>query len=122
MTGLSMRWTSLHDRHVTNASNHESDLAWFRRLAGDFDLELIDRINDYTMLALQGPAARPHVGGVADGELPARFRIRELRVAGVPAPPHTTPVRRLDEAGAAKRPVIRQTLLEPDTPPLLRAL
>jgi glycine dehydrogenase subunit 2 len=24
--------------------------------------------------------------------------------------PHTTPVRRLDEAGAAKRPVIRQPL------------
>jgi glycine dehydrogenase subunit 2 len=24
--------------------------------------------------------------------------------------PHTTPVRRLDEAGAAKRPVIRQSL------------
>ncbi len=35
--------------------------------------------------------------------------------------PHTTPVRRLDEAGAAKRPMIRQTLLEPDTPALLRA-
>ena len=35
---------------------------------------------------------------------------RRRRIPRSPEAPHTTPVRRLDEAGAAKRPVIRQPL------------
>jgi aminomethyltransferase len=68
---------------VTNASNHDKDLEWFRRHAGDFDVELHDRLDDYAMLAVQGPQARPIVAAVADGELPARFRTAALTVAGV---------------------------------------
>jgi aminomethyltransferase len=68
---------------VTNASNHESDLAWLRAHASAYDVELIDRVDDYAMLAVQGPAARAHVGALTDGELPARFRMQELRLAGV---------------------------------------
>src|ERR671930_401813 len=39
----------LHDRFltVTNASNHESDLAWMRRRAEGFDVTLHDRLRDY---------------------------------------------------------------------------
>jgi aminomethyltransferase len=72
---------------VTNASNHEKDLAWLRAHAAGFDVELLDRIDDYAMLAVQGPAARgllaPLLG--AGEELPARFRTAELTVAGAPA-------------------------------------
>ena len=70
---------------VTNASNHERDLAWFRRHAAGFDVEVRDRLHDYAMLAVQGPAAREAVAAVADGELPARFKTAQLAVAGVPA-------------------------------------
>jgi aminomethyltransferase len=54
---------------VTNASNHDKDLAWFREHAGDFDV--------------QGPDARGAVERIAaGGELPARMRTVELEVAG----------------------------------------
>jgi glycine cleavage system T protein (aminomethyltransferase) len=69
---------------VTNAANHEQDLAWFRRHAEDFDVTLHDRLHDYAMLAVQGPEARGIVAGFADGELPKRFRTATLTVAGAP--------------------------------------
>jgi len=72
---------------VTNASNHDKDLAWLRAHAAGFDVELADRLDDYAMLAVQGPDARallaPLLG--AGQELPARFRTAELTVAGAPA-------------------------------------
>src|SRR3954449_4614182 len=43
---------------VTNASNHQKDLAWLRQHASQFDVELRDALDDYAMLALQGPDAR----------------------------------------------------------------
>ena len=43
---------------VTNASNHEKDLAWFQKTGGAFDVTLHDRLHDYAMLAVQGPDAR----------------------------------------------------------------
>src|SRR5919205_3556523 len=36
---------------VTNASNHERDLAWMQRHAGGFDVTLRDALRDYAMLA-----------------------------------------------------------------------
>jgi aminomethyltransferase len=69
---------------VTNASNHERDLAWMRRHAKGFDVRVEDRIDAYAMLAVQGPDARGIVAAIADGELPARFRTAELTVAGAP--------------------------------------
>src|SRR3954469_20907911 len=59
---------------VTNASNHERDLAWFKRHAEGFDVTLTDRLHDYAMLAVQGPQARRIVAGLAEGELPKRFK------------------------------------------------
>ncbi len=67
---------------VTNASNHAKDLAWFRSHADGFDVELIDRIDDYAMLAVQGPQASALMAGLTDGELPSRMRLAELPVAG----------------------------------------
>jgi aminomethyltransferase len=67
---------------VTNASNHASDLAWFRKHAEGFDVQLTDRLRDLAMLAVQGPEARAIVAGVTDGELPKRFKTATLTVAG----------------------------------------
>ena len=67
---------------VTNASNHESDLAWFRKQAEGFDVELADKLHDLAMLAVQGPEARGIVAGLAEGELPKRFKTATLTVAG----------------------------------------
>jgi aminomethyltransferase len=69
---------------VTNASNHEKDLAWFRRHADGFDVEVHDRLHDYAMLAVQGPDARGLVAQLAQGELPKRFRTTTLTVATAP--------------------------------------
>jgi aminomethyltransferase len=69
---------------VTNAANHGADLAWMRRHAGGFDVELRDRLADYAMLAVQGPRARHIVGALTQGELPARLRTALRPVAGVP--------------------------------------
>src|SRR4051794_17108239 len=68
---------------VTNASNHERDLAWFQQHADDFEVTLTDRLHDLAMLAVQGPDARGIVAALADGELPRRFRTATLTVAGV---------------------------------------
>ena len=55
---------------VTNAANHERDLDWFRAHASDFPgAEVADRIDDYAMLAVQGPRAREVVQAIADAPL-----------------------------------------------------
>jgi aminomethyltransferase len=69
---------------VTNASNHEKDLAWFKQHAAAHDVAVEDRLHDYAMLAVQGPEARELVAQLADGELPKRFRTATLTVAGAP--------------------------------------
>jgi aminomethyltransferase len=76
-----------HDRFltVTNASNHEKDLAWFKRHAASFDVQIHDALDDYAMLAIQGPQARALTAGITEGELPKRFRTANLEVAGVDA-------------------------------------
>jgi aminomethyltransferase len=81
---FSYRMAERHFLTVTNAANHEKDLAWFRRQAEAFDADVNDRHEDFAMLAVQGPAARGIVERLADGHLPGRFHICERRVAGVP--------------------------------------
>jgi len=72
-----------HYLTVTNAANHEKDLAWFRKQAQSFDVSLKDALHDYAMLAVQGPEARGIVAKLTQGELPKRFRTARLTVAGV---------------------------------------
>jgi aminomethyltransferase len=67
---------------VTNASNHACDLAWFRSHAGDFDAEIRDRLEDYAMIAVQGPLAREIVQTVSDTPLPARMTAGMRRLSG----------------------------------------
>jgi aminomethyltransferase len=70
---------------VSNAANHETDLARFRELAAGFDVEVVDFAPDFAMVAVQGPEARGAVAGLADGELPPRMRTATLEVAGARA-------------------------------------
>jgi aminomethyltransferase len=68
---------------VTNASNHEADLAWFTRHARDFgDVRVTDAIDTWAMLAVQGPLAREVVQAISDAPLPARMRAQTRRVGG----------------------------------------
>jgi aminomethyltransferase len=69
---------------VTNAANHESDLAWLQSHAGEFDVDVLDRAADFAMLAVQGPKACSLVAGLTEGSLPARFHVVLRTVAGVP--------------------------------------
>ncbi len=43
---------------VTNAANHETDLAWLGRWSREFDVAVRDVADRYAMLAVQGPHAR----------------------------------------------------------------
>ena len=70
---------------VTNAANHEKDLAWFQAHAGDFNVDVRDRLQDFAMLAVQGPNARALLGRLSDGRLPPRMHCCERTVAGAPA-------------------------------------
>jgi aminomethyltransferase len=67
---------------VTNASNHDKDLAWFGRHAADFDVTVEDKLDDFAMLAVQGPRAREIVQALSDGPLPSRFTASGRTVCG----------------------------------------
>ncbi len=70
---------------ITNAANHDRDFAWMRGNAEAFDVELVDRREEFAMLAVQGPNARALVGRLADGRLPSRMHCCERTVAGAAA-------------------------------------
>lgn len=67
---------------VTNAANHEQDLAWFLAHAGGFDVTVTDAADEYAMLAVQGPLAREIVQAISDGPLPDRFTAGERQLLG----------------------------------------
>jgi aminomethyltransferase len=65
---------------VTNAANHERDFEWFRAHAVEFDAEVEDALDDYAMLAVQGPLAREIVSGLASSELPRRMHAASVEL------------------------------------------
>ena len=68
---------------VTNAANHAADLEWFQAHARELpDVQVADRIEDYAMLAVQGPRAREIVQAISDRPLPARMTATTRRLAG----------------------------------------
>jgi aminomethyltransferase len=69
---------------VTNAANHEKDLAWLQAHTREFDVDVLDRHADFAMLAVQGPNARSVMRSLTDGSLPSRFHVCQRSVAGVP--------------------------------------
>jgi len=70
---------------VTNAANHERDLAWMQAHVAAFDVDVRDRRDEFAMLAVQGPSARALVASLSDGSLPARLHCCERSVAGAAA-------------------------------------
>jgi aminomethyltransferase len=80
---ITYRLAECHYLTVTNAANHERDLAWFQTQAKAFDADVIDRHLDFAMLAVQGPQARTILRGLADGPLPPRMHCCERTIAGV---------------------------------------
>jgi aminomethyltransferase len=78
------RLAECHFLIVTNAANHERDLAWFRSHATDLDVDVIDRQAEFAMLAVQGPGARALVRSLCDGPLPMRMHCCERTVAELP--------------------------------------
>ncbi len=68
---------------VTNAANHVADLAWFESVAVDFpEARVSDRIDDWAMMAVQGPLAREMVQAGADGPLPERMSTGLRHISG----------------------------------------
>jgi aminomethyltransferase len=67
---------------VTNAANHAQDLQWWRAHAGEFDVQVDDRIENYAMLAVQGPRARELVQAISDAPLPPRMTAAPRRLLG----------------------------------------
>ena len=78
------RLAECHYLTVTNAGNHERDFAWMITQAESFDVDVIDRLADFAMLAVQGPLARDLVSRLTDGALPRRMRCCQRDLARVP--------------------------------------
>jgi glycine cleavage system T protein (aminomethyltransferase) len=70
---------------VTNASNHESDLAWLGQQSREFGVIVRDVADRFAMLAVQGPHARGVLGRALGIELPPRFGVSRVQVGGRPA-------------------------------------
>ena len=77
------RLAECHFLTITNAANHKRDLAWFHTHSTGFDVDVVDRLEDFAMLAVQGPGARALVAGLADGGLPPRMHCCQRTVAEV---------------------------------------
>jgi aminomethyltransferase len=70
---------------VTNAANHETDLAWLGRWSHDFDVSVRDVADRYAMVAVQGPHARMVLSAALKLELPPRMRVAAVKVGRRPA-------------------------------------
>ncbi|HEX6205989.1 MAG TPA: glycine cleavage system aminomethyltransferase GcvT [Solirubrobacterales bacterium] len=70
---------------VTNAANHEADLAWLGRQSREFDVIVRDVADRYAMLAVQGPHARQVLDGALGISLPPRFHVAHAQVGRRPA-------------------------------------
>ena len=69
----------------TNAANHQRDYQHFVDEIDDESLEVLDRIDDYAQLALQGPRAPAFLDPLCDADLESlgRFAFIESEIAGV---------------------------------------
>jgi aminomethyltransferase len=81
---ITLRLAEQHFLTVTNAANHERDLAWFIRHGADFDVDVVDCRDAFAMLAVQGPQARELLGRLADGPLMPRMHCGGVSIAAVP--------------------------------------
>jgi aminomethyltransferase len=76
-----------HDRYlvVTNAANHESDLAWLGQQSRGLEVIVRDVADRYAMVAVQGPHARQILTATLGIELPPRFHVAHVQIGRRPA-------------------------------------
>jgi aminomethyltransferase len=81
----------LADDHCLSITSYDSDLAWFRQVAGDrgLDVQVEDRTPEMPHLQVQGPAAREVLRPITEGaDVDSlryfRFIPEGVRVGGVP--------------------------------------
>ncbi|HEV7883410.1 MAG TPA: glycine cleavage system aminomethyltransferase GcvT [Solirubrobacteraceae bacterium] len=67
---------------VTNAANHDADVAWLSAHTSGFDVDVVDVHDLYAMLAVQGRVAREIVQAVADSPLPPRMQAARRIILG----------------------------------------
>ncbi|MFN8162399.1 MAG: glycine cleavage system aminomethyltransferase GcvT [Solirubrobacterales bacterium] len=70
---------------VTNAANHQGDLAWLGRWSRGYDVVVRDVADRYAMLAVQGPHARQVLTRALGIELPPRMHVSHVHVGRRPA-------------------------------------
>src|SRR5512144_669775 len=70
---------------VTNAANHEGDLAWLGRQSRGFDVIVRDVADRYAMLAVPGPHARGVLAQALSIQLPPRLHVSHAHVGRRPA-------------------------------------
>jgi aminomethyltransferase len=70
---------------VTNAANHDADLAWLGPWSRGYDVAVRDVADRYAMLAVQGPHARAIAAATLSLDLPPRMRVAVSRVGKRPA-------------------------------------
>ncbi|MBZ0204557.1 MAG: glycine cleavage system aminomethyltransferase GcvT [Ignavibacteria bacterium] len=72
---------------VVNASNIDKDFAWFQKNSGGFDVELTNRSDDFSLLAVQGKNSLPTLQKLTDTDLSAMkyYTFTEGKIAGIDA-------------------------------------
>lgn len=72
---------------VVNASNIEKDFNWFIENKGDFNVELTNRSDDFSLLAVQGKNSLPTLQKLTDTNLSVMkyYTFTEGKVAGIDA-------------------------------------
>jgi aminomethyltransferase len=72
---------------VVNASNIEKDFDWFEKNKGDFNVELTNGSDDFSLLAVQGKNSLPTLQKLTDTNLSEMkyYTFTEGKVAGIDA-------------------------------------
>lgn len=70
---------------IVNAANIEKDYNWFLENKDNLDVDIINKSDDYAMLALQGPCATKIISdlGINDALQPEFFTIKETQIADI---------------------------------------
>jgi len=70
---------------IVNAANIEKDYNWFIENKNDLNINIINKSNEYSMLALQGPNATKIIAdlGIEETSQPEFFTIRETKILDI---------------------------------------
>ena len=69
---------------IVNASRQEADLDWFKKNSKDFNVNIFDKSDEFSMIALQGPKALNiiEVAGIEKENQPKFFTVSETKLFG----------------------------------------